>query len=504
MLSLSKHDSSIGPESCFDRLSMTSIFYQTQTLNSQPLIKKMVYLPHWPIPSTLGKRQIDYETVFERMLPVLEKLQNPHKNLPPVIHVAGTNGKGSATALLAQIFTCAGYKAHIYTSPHLHHCNERIVLAGEKISDNFLFEVMEETRLAADQTPLTFMESFTIGAFLAFAKTPADVVIIECGMGGRIDATNIIEEKLATLIMPISFDHAEYLGNSIERIALEKAMILRPQTPLIVAAQPKKAREIIEILARDQNTKTYFYDEDFEILLDEESGEFDLKFENKILQNLPKPALLGAHQYINFATAIAAVLAIRDKFKIDESAIKQAISTVFWPSRLEKINHSLCRHPELVSGSCEIWLDGAHNEAGALALAKFIQNQNTQDVVLSLSKHDSSPRPESCFDKLGMTPHALKKTFVICGFSRGKCKKEFLEKFKNIAEVIAVRVDGEPYPESAKTISEIGKEIEMNIFAAQDLLEAISHATTSNNNQPCKIIICGSLHLARDVKKLLK
>ncbi|MBP7710316.1 MAG: bifunctional folylpolyglutamate synthase/dihydrofolate synthase [Rickettsiales bacterium] len=423
----------------------------------------MVYLPHWPIPSTLGKRQIDYETVFERMLPVLEKLQNPHKKLPPVIHVSGTNGKGSATALLAQIFTCAGYKAHIYTSPHLHHCNERIILAGEKISDNFLFEVMEEARLAADQTPLTFMESFTIGAFLAFSKTPADVVIIECGMGGRIDATNIIEEKLATLIMPISFDHTEYLGNSIERIALEKAMILRPQTPLIVSAQPKKAREIIEILARDQNTKTYFYDEDFEILLDEESGEFDLKFENKILQNLPKPALFGAHQYINFATAIAAVLAIGDKFKIDESAIKQAISTVFWPSRLEKINHSFKSH--------EIWIDGAHNEAGALALAKFIAEEKD------------------------------KKTFVICGFSRGKCKKEFLEKFKNIAQVIAVRVNGEPYPESAENISKIGAEIEMNIFAAQDLLEAISYAITSNNNQPCKIVICGSLHLARDVKK---
>jgi dihydrofolate synthase / folylpolyglutamate synthase len=426
----------------------------------------MVYLPHWPIPSTLGKRQIDYEAVFERMLPVLEKLQNPHKKLPPVIHVAGTNGKGSATALLAQIFTCAGYKAHIYTSPHLHHCNERIIVAGEKISDNFLFEVMEETRLAADQTPLTFMESFTIGAFLAFSKTPADVAIIECGMGGRIDATNIIEEKLATLIMPISFDHTEYLGNSIERIALEKAMILRSQTPLIVAAQPKKAREIIEILARDQNVKTYFYDEDFEILLDEESGEFDLKFENKILQNLPKPALLGAHQYINFATAIAAVLAIDDKFKIDESAIRQAISTVFWPSRLEKINHSF--------KSCEIWLDGAHNEAGALALAKFIAEEKD------------------------------KKTFIICGFSRGKCKKEFLEKFKNIAQVIAVRVSGEPYPESAETISKIGTEIEMDIFAAQDLLEAISYAITSNNNQPCKIVICGSLHLARDVKKILK
>ena len=127
---------------------------------------------------------------------VLKKLGNPHKKLPPVIHVAGTNGKGSTVALIAEIFKQAGKKTHIYTSPHLHDCNERIVLAGEKISDNFLFEIMEEVRLAADETPLTFMEAFTIGAFLAFSKMPADVAVIETGMGGRIDATNIIEEKI--------------------------------------------------------------------------------------------------------------------------------------------------------------------------------------------------------------------------------------------------------------------------------------------------------------------
>ena len=170
----------------------------------------MVYLPHWPIPSTLGRRQIDYETVFERMEIVLKKLKNPHQKLPPVIHVAGTNGKGSAVSLISKILTCAGYKTHIYTSPHLHDCNERIVLANEKISDSFLFEAMEETRIHAAQepqiTPLTFMEAFTIGAFLAFSKVPADVLIIECGMGGRIDATNILEKKLSS-----KFDYSDLL-----------------------------------------------------------------------------------------------------------------------------------------------------------------------------------------------------------------------------------------------------------------------------------------------------
>src|SRR3989338_4133618 len=271
----------------------------------------MVYLPHWPIPSTLGKRQIDYETVFERMSEVLDRLGNPHHKLPSVIHVAGTNGKGSTTALI------------------------------EKIFDNFLFEVMEETRIAAAETPLTFMEAFTIGAFLAFSKTPADILVVECGMGGRIDATNIIEKKLATVITPISFDHTEYLGNSIERIALEKAMIMRKETPLIVASQPSKAREIIETLARDQNIKTYFYGEDFDVFMDEKSGQFDFSCGDVFFENLPKPALPGDHQYINFATAIVTALIINDQLPI--ISFEQAIRNVYWPSRLERVENDLQR-----------------------------------------------------------------------------------------------------------------------------------------------------------------
>jgi len=430
----------------------------------------MVYLPHWPIPATLGKRQIDYETVFERMEIVLKKLGNPHQKLPPVIHVSGTNGKGSAVSLIAKIFSYAGQKTHIYTSPHLHHCNERIVLAGEKISDNFLYEVMEETRLAADETALTFMEAFTIGAFLAFAKTPADLLVVECGMGGRIDATNIIEKKLASVIMPISFDHVEYLGNSIERIALEKALIMRKETPLIVASQPLAAKNIIKILAGDQKIPAYFYGEDFEINVDEKSGEFDFKFGNIFLKNLPKPALHGSHQYVNFATAIAASLLAADSSRLTP-AIAPAISSVFWPSRLEQIKNNL--NKILKNSASEIWIDGAHNEAGAFTLAKWIAEKND------------------------------KKNFVICGFSRNKCKKEFLEKFKNVAEVVAVRVDGEPYPESSEKISAIGAEIDMEIFAAEDLLDAINHIV-KECGEPCRITICGSLHLARDVKKFSK
>lgn len=428
----------------------------------------MVYLPHWPIPSTLGKKQIDYEAVFDRALPVLEKLGNPHLKLPPVIHVTGTNGKGSACAFLTEIFRQAGYKAHLYISPHLHECNERIILNGEKISDEFLFEIMEEARLAAGESHLTFMEAFTCGAFLAFSKIPADVLILECGMGGRIDITNIIEEKILNLIMPISFDHTEYLGNSIERIALEKAMIMRVGAPLIVSAQPIEAKNIIKILADDQKIKVQFYDDDFAIRINEETGEFDFGWEENFFENLPKPNLPGEHQYINFATVIAGILTLQNKFNITEDHLRSAISKVKWASRLEKIENGLNK---ILPENSEIFLDGAHNSAGAFALTKWLNSQ----------------------DK--------KRNFVICGFSRTKCKKEFLEKFKDCAEVLAVMVNGEPYAEDPQIISQIGKEINMDIPPFDDLLEAIHHVKKLAENQACRVVICGSLHLARDVRK---
>lgn len=425
----------------------------------------MVYLPHWPIPSTFGKKEIDYETVFTRMEKVLEKLLNPHKKLPPVIHIAGTNGKGSTCAFLASILQAANFKTHIFTSPHLHDINERIIIAGEKISDNYLYEIMEEVRIASDGTDLTFFEAFFIGTILAFSKTPADVVLIEAGMGARIDATNIIEKKLATIITPISYDHQDYLGDTIEKIAFEKAHIIRPNTPLIIGPQSKQAQVMIEIIANDQNAKMIRYDHEFEIILDEETGNFDFRFFDENFLNLQKPNLAGEHQYINASLAIACVLNLRDHFKIDIEHINLGLKNVSWPSRLQKIENNLSKRHE-------IYLDGAHNQGGAYALARWI---NSQDKKI--------------------------KTIVIVGFTKNKCKKEFLENFRNVAdEIIAVRVDGEPNPESAEVIKIIGNEIRLDITSQNDLLEAIDYLN-KNYNEKLRIIICGSLHLARDVRK---
>lgn len=433
----------------------------------------MVYLPHWPIPSTIGKKTIDYETVFERAKIVLERLENPHLKLPPVIHIAGTNGKGSTASLIAKIFQCHGYKAHLYTSPHLHDCNERILIDGQKISDRELYATMEEVRLKAQDVDLTFMEAFTIGAFLAFSKNPADVLVVECGMGGRIDITNIISQKIATVLTSISMDHVEYLGDTIQKITLEKVQIIRPQTPLIVGPQANIVKDLIKIISNDQQALSYFYDEDFSVEKSENDGTFDFFWQNEILlPNLRKPKLEGDHQYYNFACAIACCMAISSKFNFNYEGINQAISSVKWHSRLEKINNNLNKIFKNLHS--EIWIDGAHNEGGAFILANWIRSQSNI------------------------------KNYVICGFSRGKCKVEFLEKFKDIAEIFAVRVDGEPYPESSENIVTVATKNGIHVNNGENLLNAINLIEDKSSNQPYRIIICGSLHLARDVRNLNK
>jgi len=431
----------------------------------------MVYLPHWPIPSTLGNKKIDYETVFERANFVLKKLNNPHQKLPPVIHVAGTNGKGSTASLIAKIFECHGYKAHLYTSPHLLNCNERILLDGEKISDNELFEIMEETRICAEAVDLTFMEAFTIGAFVAFAKNPADVVVVECGMGARIDITNIIEQKLACVITSISFDHTEYLGDSLEKIAFEKAFVMRKKTPLIVAPQIQSVNKIIKIMADDQGALSYFYGSDFNIEIDKFSSKFDFFWNNELLlPNLSKPALQGNHQYYNFALAIGCCMSISDKFIFHYDGINRAISSVVWPSRLQKIDNNLIKF--FNNSDSEIWIDGAHNEDGARIIADWLLAKN--DQILN---------------------------FIICGFSRNKCKISFLNKFKNIAKIIAIKVNGEPYPEEPERICEIAKSGNINVINGIELIEALRIIKRISKSRPTRIVICGSLHLARDVEE---
>jgi dihydrofolate synthase/folylpolyglutamate synthase len=268
-------------------------------------------------------------------------------------------------------------------------------------------------------------------------------------------------------------DHMEYLGDTILKITLEKAQIIRPQTPLIVGPQANIVKDLIKILANDQQALSYFYDEDFSVEKSENDGTFDFFWQNEILlPNLRKPNLEGDHQYYNFACAIACCMAISSKFNFNYEGINQAVSSVKWHSRLEKINNNL--NKILKNLHSEIWIDGAHNEGGAFILANWIKSQS----------------------KI--------KNFIICGFSRGKCKVEFLEKFKDIAEIFAVRVDGEPYPESPENIISVAKKHGIFVNNGENLLNAINLIENKSLSEPYRIIICGSLHLARDVRHFNK
>ncbi len=465
-----------------------------------------MYLPHWPIPDTIGKRQIDFETVFSRAGRVLENLGNPHLALPPIIHITGTNGKGSVASTLAKILNSAGFSASLYTSPHLHYCNERIKIAKNgdlmPIEDGYLYYLAEKTRLASNNIPLTFFEAFSIMAFIAFAENKSDIVVMEVGMGGRIDITNIIDNKIATIITPISLDHVEYLGDNVGKIALEKALIARKDVPLVVGPQPELAEEIIKIIAKDRNAPALFYNQDFtatkinqtengfEILelKKDLSLSFDPDFAVEFLKPLdngndfcvflPKPKLIGDHQYINSAIAVATIKAISDKFPIHNNVIAKAIANVEWQGRLE-------RHPFLVrkflgnNSHSEIWFDGAHNIDGAIALKNWLIEEQ---------------KYKKC------------QNFIIFGCSRGKFKPEFLENFTEIANLIAIRVNGEPYPEDPEKIIEIATiktgSKNTKISLCSNLENALTTVNGNHDNAEIRIIICGSLHLARDIKLL--
>ncbi len=264
---------------------------------------------------------------LERVYAALEVLGNPQLLLPPVVHVAGTNGKGSTIAFLRAILEAAGKKCHVYTSPHLVEFNERIVVAGEQISDEMLEEVLEETRKKCDSMGLTFFEATTVAAFVAFAKVKADFVLLETGLGGRLDATNVIERPAVTIITPIAMDHMEFLGESIEQIAFEKAGIMKKGVSCVAAQQKQEVMEVLKTAAAEKGA----------MLVEAGDG-----------GDLPHPALHGKHQYINAVAAAAAakILGISNEY------IRKGIGTAKWHARMQKLSEGL-------------YLDGGHNVAAA-------------------------------------------------------------------------------------------------------------------------------------------
>lgn len=419
----------------------------------------MVFMPHWP--KVLGSKPIYYD--LERITKLMTRLGNPHEKLPPVIHVAGTNGKGSTTAFMRAILEAAGYKVHVYTSPHLLNFNERIVLAGSEISNDYLTQVMEECRIATGDMMITFFEGTTAGAFLAFSKVKADIVLLETGMGGRLDATNIIAKPAMTVITPVSIDHTEYLGPTIATITREKAGIMRNGVTCVSSLQTEEAEEILQEEADKAGAKLLSFGYDW--VVEKTDDGISFKSQNHEILDLPRPALFGDHQIVNAGTAIAAMLSL-ENFNIDENAIKKGLETARWAARMQPIKKG--KLITMLSPEWEIWVDGAHNEAGA--------------QVLSCTLSD--------FDK--------KPTYFICGFTKGRSATNFLKHLKGQADfVCGVIIQTEPNAQNADTIALEAQSVGFEAAPFDSIEDALTFIS-GHTGEKGRVVFCGSLYLASD------
>ena len=305
-----------------------------------------------------------------RMRQLLAALGNPERKQAPVIHIAGTNGKGSTLAFLRAIYEASGYRVHTYTSPHLVSFNERIVIAGHEISDDYLLQLLTRVGEAAKTIPVTFFEATTAAAFLAFAEHAADVVLLETGLGGRLDATNVVPNPIATIITPIDYDHMEFLGNTLAAIAGEKAGIMKRGAMGFSAAQPPEAREVLKRAARAQDVRVMLHARDWHYEV--------MPTHIKVMAgtdawSMPLPTLMGAHQQHNAALASVVAQSL-PSLPITDTALETAMQRATWPARLQKLTHGPL--VEVWGARGPVMLDGGHNPHAARAIADWIDTQS--------------------------------------------------------------------------------------------------------------------------------
>jgi dihydrofolate synthase / folylpolyglutamate synthase len=388
---------------------------------------------------------------LERLVRLLGALGNPQQKLPPVIHVAGTNGKGSVCAFTRAIAEAAGLRVHVYTSPHLVRFNERIRLAGELVEDEALAAALDEIETVNEGNQITVFEAITAAALLLFSRVPADLCVVEVGLGGRFDATNVVT-PVACAITAISMDHQDFLGDTLGVIAAEKAGIIKPGIPVITGTQEAAALAAITQEAETVGAKLLRRDRDWRV----EAGPDGIRFDGL---DLPRPALPGAHQVENAGIAMAALRAAG--FDIPTAAFAAGLQNVTWPARLQRLTGALLR--QLPPGS-ELWLDGAHNPGGAEVLATQLAEW---------------PGP----------------TTLVMGMKQSK----------DVTEVMRIL---RPHAERIFAVAEPGQHLALPVEA---IIAASGNAALSGPDiagalrqifAPTRVLICGSLYLAGEVLKL--
>jgi len=419
--------------------------------------------------TALHPKRIDLS--LERMQRLLDALGNPEKKLPPVIHVAGTNGKGSTVAFLRAILEAAGLRVHVYTSPHLVRLNERFRLAahgeGKLVGDEELSVTLEECERVNANAPITVFEITTAVGLMLFSRHPADVLLMEVGLGGRLDATNVIANPLATIITRISLDHMDFLGDTLEKIAAEKAGILKRGVPAIIAAQAREVLAVIERQAARMQAPLKVAGEDWTAT--EERGRLVYQDEAGLL-DLPAPKLYGRHQYENAGLAIAALRAIKT-FKLPSAAFETGLVKADWPARLHRLSQG--KLVDLAPPGSELWLDGGHNPDGGRAIAA---------ALADLEERVSRP------------------LVLIVGMLSTKDSDGFLRNFTGLArKLIAVPVPAADKPVPAEVLAAAARTIGLSATSRDNLTEALEAARKLDLDPPPRILITGSLYLAGDV-----
>ncbi|HHI70795.1 MAG TPA: bifunctional folylpolyglutamate synthase/dihydrofolate synthase [Rhodobacteraceae bacterium] len=402
---------------------------------------------------TLHPKVIDL--TFDRIDPLLATLGHPERKLPPVIHIAGTNGKGSTQAMIHAGLEGAGKSVHAYISPHLARFHERITLAGEHISEPALTDLLDRCYRANNGDTITYFEITTAAALLGFAETPADYTLLEVGLGGKMDATNVVDKPALTVITPVSIDHTQFLGNTLTEIAGEKAGIIKRGVPCIVGPQPDEALEVIEATANRLGAPLMVYGQHWHVW--EERHRLIYQDETGLL-DLPLPALIGAHQIQNAGIAIAALR----RLGFDETACEAAVTNAKWPARLQRLKLG-----PLVKAakSAELWLDGGHNPAAGHALSEALTRLPTRPLHL------------------------------ICGMLKTKDITGYLRPLAQHAKSLhAVSIPGEAATLPAAETAKAAKQVGMETHIADNVQSAI--ADIIQTDPPARILICGSLYLA--------
>lgn len=396
---------------------------------------------------------------LDRVRRLLGALGDPQEQLPPVIHVAGTNGKGSTIAFLRAALEAAGYRVNVFTKPHLVHFNERIRLQGRLIDEPSLAALLEECERVNAGAPITYFEITTAAAFLAFARSPADILLLETGLGGRFDATNVITRPALAAITPVSLDHQHFLGNTVAAIAGEKAGIIKPGRPVVIAPQLPEAQSVLEARARALGAPLFRCGSEWRVT----PNVTGLRYEGRRWPalDLPPPGLLGPHQYDNAGTALACLDRL-DGFDLSPAALARGLREVEWPARLQHLAQG--RLADRLPSGWELWLDGGHNQAGGEALAAMAKQWQDRPLHLvfgMLKSHDAQAflRP--------LAPY--------------------------LATLGTVAIPGEPNALTAEAAAAAARDVGIAATPRAGIAAAVAAAAEGPAG---RVLICGSLYLA--------